>query len=383
MIGAGRDITVTDRDNNGIDQADFNAAIDRAIAEAPIRDGDYIILGDGERIPVQGDWETFKRGIEAQFADQASGRDPRADLQSRLDQARNGLDALLQKAQQDAARLEEQRLNGTDRAGLSGFQATANASRDRLLREIRLIQQLNQQLGQQRNANITADMFKAAGLPEDGGSTGSATMRMTYGGGEGEGAGAGTGAKAMSMGGSAAGTGIPMNWGAQTTDPQLSADALVQSSLMETEIMGSFDSVLSTQNRSKQLYLLFMWAARNAMSGDLMAMYEFMKVVAFIVGKDKANQLRQCGEKVMELQDMSRKYTNMLLEQPLDANNPNSSNEFAKTMTKVKGETENISMSQKLILQICEEFTQVQELMTGCIKNILDANGRVIRKLMS
>jgi hypothetical protein len=157
----------------------------------------------------------------------------------------------------------------------------------------------------------------------------------------------------------------------------------MQSSMMEGSILNSFDAVLQNQNKGKQLMMLFFYFARMAESGDMAAMYQFMKFLTFIISKDKAKQQIDMGKKLIELQDLSRKWTDKLLGMQTNANDPNSSNDFMKVMTQVKSETDAIATSQKLISQMMEEFSQIVETLTNSTKSALDANGRVLRVVSS
>ena len=104
-----------------------------------------------------------------------------------------------------------------------------------------------------------------------------------------------------------------------------------------------------------------------------------MKFITYIISKDKAKQQIDMGKKLIELQDTSRKYTDLLMNQQTNANDPNSSNEFMKTMTLVKSETDSIATSQKLISNMMEEMAMVVENLTGVTKGALDSYGRILR----
>ena len=102
-------------------------------------------------------------------------------------------------------------------------------------------------------------------------------------------------------------------------------------------------------------------------------------VKAQLVSKDKAKQQIEMGKKLIALQDLSRQWTNKLMNVSSDASDPNASNELMKTMTLVKSETDAIATSQKLISQMMEEFAQVTETLTNTTKSALETAGRIGR----
>ena len=175
----------------------------------------------------------------------------------------------------------------------------------------------------------------------------------------------------------------PDGWGAQATgaNVKFNSAAYVQSMGMQNNIMDAWDSINKNTNRGKQLMQLFFHFARMAESGDMSSMYQFMKFITYIVSKDKAKQQIEMGKKLIQLQELSRQWTNKLLDVQADSADPNSSSELMKTMTIVKSETDAIATSQKLISQMMEEFSQVVETMTNVTKAALDAAGRIMRKV--
>jgi len=250
--------------------------------------------------------------------------------------------------------------------------------REILQNNIRQFQTINEQLSTKTNP-ISAEILKFAEHSEGAGDA-KAQVVMQNGGGTAAGGGQ-TAAKSMYAGG----TGFmpPTTWAAQTASPTFSTSAYMQSSMMEGSILNSFDAVLQNQNKGKQLMMLFFYFARMAESGDMGAMYQFMKFLTFIISKDKAKQQIDMGKKLIELQDYSRKWTDKLLGMQTNANDPNSSNDFMKVMTQVKSETDAIATSQKLISQMMEEFSQIVETLTNSTKAALDANGRILRVVSS
>lgn len=155
------------------------------------------------------------------------------------------------------------------------------------------------------------------------------------------------------------------------------------SNLIDDANMKAYDSIASDQKRGKQLMMMFYYFAKMAESGDLGSMYQFMKFITYIVSKDKAKQQIEMGKKLIQLQDLSRQWTDKLMKLTTDANDPNSSLIMTKVMTEVKSQTDTIALAQKLLGQTMEEFSQVVELMTNVTKNLLVANGSVLKAVSS
>ncbi|MBN1282307.1 MAG: hypothetical protein JXA24_00860 [Proteobacteria bacterium] len=179
------------------------------------------------------------------------------------------------------------------------------------------------------------------------------------------------------------GTGFtpPASWGAQTMGgvPKFNTATYMQTMSLEDNVMSAWDSINKNTSRGKQLMQLFFYFARMAESGDMGAMYQFMKFITYIVSKDKAKQQIEMGKKLIQLQELSRQWTNKLLNVSGDSSDPNASSELMKTMTIVKSETDAIATSQKLISQMMEEFAQVVETLTNTTKSALDTAGRIMR----
>ncbi len=173
----------------------------------------------------------------------------------------------------------------------------------------------------------------------------------------------------------------PAGWGAQTLGggSGFTTDTYMKSMAMGDNMMSSWDSINKNTNRGKQLMMLFFYFARMAESGDMSAMYQFMKFITYIVSKDKAKQQIEMGKKLIALQELSRQWTNKLLNVSTNSTDPNASNELMKTMTIVKSETDAIATSQKLISQMMEEFAQVVETLTNTTKSALETAGRIMR----
>ncbi len=164
--------------------------------------------------------------------------------------------------------------------------------------------------------------------------------------------------------------------------PPLDMNALLMSNYTQQSSLETTDAMHKSENESKRMMLLFFMLARMAMSGDIGAMYQFLRFIGHIVNKDKAMQNVQLARKLIELQDVSRKLTQMLVDTPAyDEGDQGVQAEYMKMQQKVQAEQGVIATSQKLISQMLEEFTQVSEMMTGMVKSLLDARGRELSML--
>ncbi|MBI4126935.1 MAG: hypothetical protein HY465_05520 [Deltaproteobacteria bacterium] len=219
---------------------------------------------------------------------------------------------------------------------------------------------------------LSAEWYRAAGLPRpsDGSSNITLQMKAMTGGN-----GAGQGTQARAQGGMT--FTAPALSSAQTAGPLFSTDTFMKANMMDDFVLNSFDDVMKNQNRGKQLMMLFYYFAKRAESGDMGQMYQFMKFITYIISKDKAKQQIDMGRKLIELQDESRRVTDTLLNQKTDANDPNSNNEFMKTMTWSKSQSDAIATSQKLIAQMMEEMAQVVETLTNVTKSALDSHKKI------
>ena len=176
----------------------------------------------------------------------------------------------------------------------------------------------------------------------------------------------------------------PSGWGAKAMGVSgFSSDAYMKSMATTDNILTSLDSINDSQKRGKELMNLFYYFARMAESGDLGGIYQFMKFITYIVSKDKAKQQIEMGKKLIALQDLSRQWTNKLMNVSSDSSDPDASNELMKTMTLVKSETDAIATSQKLISQMLEEAGVAIETLTNSTKNILQVYARVQQKVSS
>jgi hypothetical protein len=374
MISAGDVRTIERSDVNGdhrIDQKDFDQQ-----AEA-IRSGDTVSVEGGAAITYE-QWQAQKEMLRNSFPPMASNVDP-AQAESELGQARTRLGteyAEYQRLEQQLSTLRSQTPPATE-ADIQAATRALQQVKENLAEQVRQIRQLNISLGKDKNDRIDTKILELTGMSEgDGTSSATFEMKASTTGGTG-----GAGTQPGAQGAKAMGFTPPATWGA---DPfggtkGFTTDAYMKSTMMEDNILNSFDSVLQNQNKGKQMMMLFFYFARMAESGDLGAMYQFMKFITYIITKDKAKQQIDMGKKLIELQDLSRQWTDKLLNTQTNSTDPNASNEFMKTMTQVKSETDAIATSQKLISQMMEEFSQIVETLTNTTKSALEANGRVLR----
>lgn len=126
--------------------------------------------------------------------------------------------------------------------------------------------------------------------------------------------------------------------------------------------------------------MLLMYYAQRAMSGDVQAMYEFMRFITHVISRDKALQNVWMGTMLIKLQEQSRDATQKLMDEPVGQDNA-SQTEFTKMMQGVRAEENMISTNQKLITQMMEEFTQIVEMLTNVQKSLLDVNGKLASNL--
>lgn len=380
MIGAAGEIRIVDTDRNGhVTQDEFEA---QAGALTP-GDSDTIVV-DGTTISVNGSmWNELKDRIKNGLLAANAVNEPPTENQ--LDNMRFRVADFTSQAKALQEEINSLKASGIPEtvARLVAAQNKLNDIKELLQTAIRNLEFLNQAAGKAAANKIDASAYEMIGETPPGreGGDSKASFAMTSSGSSGGGAGAGTGAKATTVGGGAPTVFPPTGYG---TDPfggakGFTTDAFMKSSMMEDNILSSFDSVLQSQSKGKQLMMLFFYFARMAESGDLGAMYQFMKFLTFIISKDKAKQQIDMGKKLVELQDLSRQWTDKLLNTSTNASDPNSSNDFMKVMTQVKSETDAIATSQKLISQMMEEFAQVVETLTNVTKSALEAQGRVMR----
>lgn len=149
---------------------------------------------------------------------------------------------------------------------------------------------------------------------------------------------------------------------------------------LDSVISDGLGSIGQSRREGQKLMMLFFYFARMAESGDLGAMYELIKFVNYVIAKDKARQNIKISSKLIQLQDLSRKATELLTQTPTDGD-PNQVNEFTKALHQAKSQEAAISTSQKLLADMLQEFAHVVEALTNSTKFMLDAWGRVMRRV--
>ncbi|PIR18196.1 MAG: hypothetical protein COV46_00855 [Deltaproteobacteria bacterium CG11_big_fil_rev_8_21_14_0_20_49_13] len=138
--------------------------------------------------------------------------------------------------------------------------------------------------------------------------------------------------------------------------------------------------IQSEQQKRQHMMTLFFYYARMAMSGDIGAMYQFMRFIGYVIARDKALQNVWMGTKLIELQETSRKATEKLLNFKVGESAAEQA-EWQKELQKIKSEEGIVATSQKLISQMMEEFTQIVETLTNVQKSLLDVAGKVMSNL--
>lgn len=148
---------------------------------------------------------------------------------------------------------------------------------------------------------------------------------------------------------------------------------------VDSAISDGIGQLGKSRAEGQKLMMLFMYYARMAMSGDLGAMYQLIQFINYIIAKDKARQNIHISSKLIQLQDMSRKATEVLMSTPTEGKSDKEINEFTKALHKAKSQESTISTSQKLLADMLQEFAHVTEAMTNSTKALLDAWGRNMR----
>jgi len=176
--------------------------------------------------------------------------------------------------------------------------------------------------------------------------------------------------------------GFQMGWSTGGPGGGFNFNAYANSIYTDSAILDGFDQVNKNQANQKKMMMLFFYFAKQAMSGDMGAMYRFMQFITYIISKDKAMQNIHMASKLIEMENSSRAALEELLKQPTpDGQDQGASFEFTKVMERTKAHQSSIAMSQKLIAQMMEEMAQVVESLTGSTKAALDANGRILQRL--
>jgi len=346
--------------SNQITDYDKNGSIDRSDVEKYVKD---VLKKDPTKEEIEIDGQKFadfvSKPVDASQSSQSGEANPPADAK---------LESLKAEMDQLAKEIKDLQQKGVQQDQIQEKQAKLQ----------QLLEQANALIKQGAKPINLTKYNKAAGLGENGNNPLSAKAQMTSGGATSD---AAKSQSAQTYGGTGGFTG-PSTWGAQTLGggmPMFNTDTFMKTMAMESNIMSSWDQVNKNTSRGKQLMMLFFYFARMAESGSMDAMYQFMKFITYIISKDKAKQQIEMGKKLIQLQELSRSWTNKLLNVQTNTTDPAASNELMKTMTIVKSETDAIATSQKLISQMMEEFAQVVETLTNTTKAALETAGRIKR----
>lgn len=167
----------------------------------------------------------------------------------------------------------------------------------------------------------------------------------------------------------------PDAWGKQVGSQSLD---FARSVIFQSQNLSALDEIFKNSQEGDRLMQLFYYFAQLASSGDMGAIYQFMKFITYVISKDKARQQIGMGEKLIELQASAREWTNKLMN-----TDSKDSDAFSKMMMQSKSETDAIATSQKLIAQMMEEFAQVVETLSNSTKAALEAQGRILRTVSS
>lgn len=346
-------------DSTKIADYDKNGSIDRSDVEKYVKD---VLKKDPTKEEIEVDGQKFadfvSQPVDASKASQSGDANSKADAD---------LASLKTEMEQLTKQINDLNQKGVEQDQIQEKQAALQ----------KMLEQANALIKQGAKPIDLSKYNKAAGLGKNGQNSLGAKAQMTSGGTTDT---AQT-QNAQTYGNTGGFTG-PANWGAQSLGggmPMFNSDTFMKTMAMENNIMSSWDQVNKNTSRGKQLMMLFFYFAKMAESGSMDAMYQFMKFITYIISKDKAKQQIEMGKKLIQLQELSRSWTNKLLNVQTNSADPAASNELMKTMTIVKSETDAIATSQKLISQMMEEFAQVVETLTNTTKAALETAGRIKR----
>ncbi len=124
--------------------------------------------------------------------------------------------------------------------------------------------------------------------------------------------------------------------------------------------------------KRQQMMLLFFHYARMAMSGDLYAMYQFMRFLSYVIGRDKALQNVAIGTKLIELQEVSRRAQEALTGLKVGEDSQSQA-DFQAKLQQIRGEENMVATSQKLLTQMMEEYTGIKSSLDDVTKSMLDS----------
>lgn len=287
--------------------------------------------------------------VKKQAAFNSAAPDKKAEAQVELEKAKKELELAKKVAESAGSEMKAAKKQLND-AATKGFMNTQDALKDQ-------IKQATGQAAAPKGAAAPDSPPPASPFNSNPGNGGGAAGKATADGKAGADPYAGFGGGAYKAG----------------AGPYSAVDAV---GFNDNFINDSWDMISESQKRQKML-MLFFYYAKMAMSGDIGAMYQFMRFLAHVIGRDKALQNVWMGTKLLELQEQSRQNTKDLL--ATDADDKDGA--WTKKLQTIKGDENMIATSQKLITQMMEEFTQIVETLTNVQKSLLDVNGKVLSNL--
>lgn len=255
--------------------------------------------------------------------------------------------------------------------------------KEALARLINNIRAANQQLGiANRNDGVDSQWERAAGvssLPGSNGDAGTGSFSSSSRGMSLPGQTGQTGqpgpAGVQGQNGSR-GIGFPGGAGVGTGDPLFdgftppTSAAYGAALYMDGQISDGLGQLGQSRREGQKLMMLFFYFARMAESGDPFAMYNFIKFITYIISKDKARQNIHIGSKLIQLQDLSRKASDLVTQS--NTTDPNKVNDFMKTLHEAKSQEAMISTAQKLLADMLQEYAGVTEGLINSTRGLQD-----------
>lgn len=167
-------------------------------------------------------------------------------------------------------------------------------------------------------------------------------------------------------------------------DMQLPTSSAYAASLyMDGYISDGLGQIGRSQREARRLMMLFFYYARMAESGDLGAMYQFMRFITYVISKDKARQTIKLTTLILREQDKSKKALDDLFKLDGASTDPAQQAEFTKTLHRTKAIETETATNQKLGADMIQEFGHVTEALNNSLRFMLDAWGRVLRNASS
>ncbi|PIR25489.1 MAG: hypothetical protein COX62_06345 [Deltaproteobacteria bacterium CG_4_10_14_0_2_um_filter_43_8] len=159
------------------------------------------------------------------------------------------------------------------------------------------------------------------------------------------------------------------------------SDAFLRAGALDDIALNNFDQISQNQRRGQELLRLFHKLAKQAMTGELEYMFEFFKVVNYIVSKSRGKSLVDMGTRLIQIENQNKENLAILQNTKIDPNDPNAAFEMTKAQSKYTQDSKSLELSQKMIAQNMEDMAIVVETMNNTLKGILEAKGRVLRNM--